>query len=370
MKRKPKRTVVSRYNMQQNGFSVQKRSIGGEHPVFIIAEMSANHLGDYLRAKRLIAHAADAGADAIKLQTYTADDMTIDSTCEDFIIHSGSPWDGRSFFELYESAATPWEWHSPLKEYAESLGLVFFSSPFSLKAVDFLDDIGVELFKLASFEITDIPLIEYLAKKGKPVILSSGVADKEDIQRALDIFHRAGCRDLGLLKCISSYPAPAQEYNLRTLSFMEDAFGVVPGVSDHSLGNAVSVVSCGAGAKIVEKHLCEDRSLGGPDASFSLEPHEFSQMVRRIRETEEILGSSTYELTQRQKKGRDFSRSLYVVEDMARGDCFTPETVRSIRPGFGLHPRYYREILGKRAACDIGRGTPLSADCIAGSFLK
>ncbi len=327
--------------------------------VFIVAELSANHLQDLDLARRTIEAMARAGADAVKLQTYTPDTITIDCRREDFLIRQGTLWDGKTFYELYQKAYTPWEWHKELKELAESLGLIFFSTPFDPTAVDFLEDLGVPCYKIASFEITDLPLIEYAAAKGKPMLISTGIATLSDIEEAVEACRRVGNDQIVLLKCVSAYPTPLEEVNLRTIPHLAETFGVPVGLSDHTLSPSVAVAAVALGARVVEKHFILDRSLGGPDAAFSLEPEEFSFMVRAIRETEKALGKISYRLSAKQKKAREFSRSLYVVRDVRAGEEITTENVRSIRPGYGLHPRHLPEVLGRRFRRDLKKGTPL-----------
>ena len=317
--------------------------------VFIIAELSANHNGSLETAIKTIKAAKRAGADAIKLQTYTADTLTIDSKKEDFIINNGSIWDGKNFYELYKEAHTPWEWHPKLFEVAKAEGLVCFSSPFDITAVDFLESLNVPLYKIASFEITDIPLIEYVASKGKPIILSTGIASIEDIELALETIRKQGNNEIALLKCTSSYPAPIEEANLAMIQDLSKRFDVVSGLSDHTLGITTPIVATALGAKIIEKHFILDRAIGGPDASFSLDEKEFTRMVEAVRSAEKLIGEVNYNLTDKQIAGRAFSRSLYVVKDIEKGERFTSENIRSIRPGFGLHPKYYKSILGKVA---------------------
>ncbi len=331
---------------------------------FIIAELSANHRQDIEIAKDTIHAMKESGADAVKLQTYTPDTMTIDCDNEYFQIKQGTLWDGKTLYNLYKEAYTPWEWHYELKELAEKLGLVFFSTPFDKTAVDFLEGLDVKLYKVASFEITDIPLIEYIASKGKPMIISTGIATLADIEDAIDACKRVGNNDIALLKCTSAYPTPLEDVNLLTIPNMAETFGVTVGLSDHTLGISVPIAAVSLGAKIVEKHFILDHSLGGPDATFSLEPDEFSHMVKAIREVERALGKVTYELTEKMKKGREFSRSLFVVEDVKKGEIFTEKNIRSIRPGFGLHPKYIKKVIGKRARRDIKRGTPLKWEYI------
>lgn len=333
------------------------------HSVFIIAELSANHNGSLDTAIETIKAAKRAGADAIKLQTYTADTMTIDCNKEDFIIN-GTIWDGRNLYELYQEAYTPWEWHQELFKEAEKQGLICFSSPFDKSAVDFLEELNVPAYKIASFEITDIPLIEYIASKGKPVILSTGIATIEDIELALDACRRMGNNDIALLKCTSSYPAPIEEANMVMVKDLQERFDVIPGLSDHTIGSTVPIVATCLGAKIIEKHFILDRSIGGPDASFSMNEQEFTDMVKAVREAEKAIGVVDYTLTEKQKKGKDFSRSLYVVKDIKEGEVITEENVRSIRPGFGLHPKYFKEILGKQVKKNLDKGSRVEFDSI------
>ncbi|KAB1063535.1 pseudaminic acid synthase [Salibacter halophilus] len=326
--------------------------------VFIIAELSANHNGSLETAIETIRAAKRAGADAIKLQTYTADTITIDSNKEDFLI-KGTIWDGRKLYDLYKEAYTPWEWHKQLFDCAHEEGLICFSSPFDKTAVDFLEELKAPAYKIASFEITDIPLIEYTASKGKPIILSTGIAGKEDIELALDACKRAGNNDIGLLKCTSSYPAPIEEANMAMIPDFKERYNVIPGLSDHTLGTTVPVVATSLGAKIIEKHFILDKSVGGPDASFSLDEKEFSEMVKAVRDAEKAVGRVDYTPTDKQKAGRAFSRSLYAVKDIKKDEEITEENVRSIRPGFGLHPKYYNIILGKKAVRNLNYGKPL-----------
>jgi pseudaminic acid synthase len=345
-------------------FKIAKRFIGKNHPVFIIAELSANHLKNFDLAVKTIKAMKEAGADAVKLQTYTPDTITIDCDNEYFQIKQGTLWDGKTLYELYKGAYTPWEWQLELKKLADDLGLICFSSPFDKTAVDFLEEMIVPAYKVASFEITDIPLIEYIASKGKPVIISTGIATVSDIEEAVNACRRAGNNQIALLKCTSEYPTPLEDLNLRTIPDMGPRFGTVIGLSDHTLDMSVPIAAVALGAKIIEKHFILDRNLGGPDSAFSLEPDEFKSMVKSVRETEKALGKVSYELTGKIKKSREFSRSLFVVEDINAGDIFSELNVRSIRPGFGLHPRHLKEILGKRAGNKIGKGTPLSWDMV------
>ncbi|UAM97200.1 pseudaminic acid synthase [Polaribacter litorisediminis] len=333
-------------------------------PIFIIAELSANHNGSLTTAIETVRAAKRAGADCIKLQTYTADTMTIASDKDDFIV-KGTIWENQNLHELYQKAYTPWEWQEELMQVAKEEGLVCFSSPFDASSVEFLENLKVPAYKIASFEITDIPLIELVASKGKPVIMSTGIAEKEDIALALEACKRMGNNNIALLKCTSSYPAPIEEANLCMIKDLADRYGVISGLSDHTMGSTVPVVAAALGAKIIEKHFILDRSIGGPDASFSMNEEEFTAMVKAVREAESAIGVVDYTLTAKQRHGRDFCRSLYVVEDIKVGEIITEKNMRSIRPGFGMHPKYYQEILGKKVQVDIERGTPLSFNMLA-----
>jgi len=343
---------------------INKRRIGSETATYIVAEMSANHNRDIERAVKIIEAAKEAGADAVKLQTYTADTITINSEKEYFRLGE-SQWKKKYLYRLYDEAYTPWEWHSRLKEIVEGFGLDFFSTPFDSKAVDFLESINVPTYKVASFEIVDLPLLTKIAQTGKHVIMSTGMASFPEIEEAIQTLRKYGAPDIALLKCTSAYPAPPEEMNLRTIPHMAEAFGVPVGLSDHTTGSAVAVAAVALGACIVEKHLTLSRKDPGPDSSFSMEPHEFKQMVRDIRTVERALGTVSYELTESQKKNIVFRRSLFVVQDVKAGEKFGEENVRSIRPGHGLHPRYFDNVLGKVAAKDIERGTPLRWDLVA-----
>ena len=337
--------------------------IDEQSPVFIIAELSANHNGSLATAKETIRAAKRAGANCIKLQTYTADTITINSSKDDFLIN-GTIWDGQNLYNLYQQAYTPWEWHKELFDVAKEEGLVCFSSPFDKTAVDFLETLDAPAYKIASFEITDIPLIEYVASKGKPVIISTGIAELADIELAVDACKRMGNTKIALLKCTSSYPAPIEEANMSMIKDLANRFGVVAGLSDHTMGATVPIVATVLGAKIIEKHFILDRSVGGPDASFSMNEVEFSEMVKSIREAESAIGVVDYALTDKQLKGKEFSRSLYVVEDMKEGDIINEQNVKSIRPGYGLHPKFYSQVLGKQINADLEKGTRLSLDDI------
>ncbi len=332
--------------------------------VFIVAELSANHRQDLKLAKETIYAIKESGADAVKLQTYTPDTMTINCDNKYFKIKQGTLWDGKTFYQLYKEAYTPWEWHYELKELAEELGLIFFSTPFDKTAVDFLEQLNVPIYKVASFEITDIPFIEYVASKGKPVIISTGIATLSDIEEAINACKRAGNDKIILLKCVSAYPAPLEDVNLKTIPNMVETFSCIVGLSDHTLGISVPIAAVALGARVIEKHFILSKDIKTPDKEFSLTPGEFKEMVKAIREVEKALGKISYELTYKQKKGKEFARSLFVVKDIKAGDTFTEENVRSIRPGFGLHPKYFKDVIGKKARKDIKRGTPLNWDLI------
>jgi len=325
--------------------------------VFIIAELSANHNGSIEIAIKTIKAAKRAGADAIKLQTYTADTLTLDCNRADFVIKGGSIWDGQKYYDLYKQAYTPWEWHQKLFDIAKEEGLVCFSSPFDKGAVDLLEELDNPIYKIASFEITDIPLIKHVASKGKPIIISTGIATKEDIELALKTCKEAGNNQITLLKCTSSYPAPIAEANLIMIRDLAERYGVITGLSDHTLGITAPVVAVTQGAKIIEKHFILDKSIGGPDASFSLDEKEFTKMVEAVREAELAIGQIDYTLTDKQKQGKNFSRSLYIAKDVKKGDLVTHENLRSVRPGHGMHPKHLPLLLGKR----------YTKDCIAGT---
>ena len=345
-------------------FKIGDKKIGEKNPTFIIAELSANHMNDFDIAVKTIAAMAQSGADAVKFQTFTPDTITLDCDNEYFQIKQGTLWDGQVLHDLYEDAYMPWDWQPKLKRIAEDLGLIVFSSPFDKTSVDFLEDMDVPAYKIASFEITDIPLIEYVAGKGKPIIISTGIASIEDIELAVQTCLNAGNNQICLLKCTSSYPAPLEEINLNTILDMSDKFHCIIGLSDHTVGGEVSIASVALGAKIIEKHFILDRNLGGPDSEFSMEPHEFKQMVDSVRNVEKALGKVSYDLTDKIKANREFSRSLFVVEDIENGDIITEDNVRSIRPGFGLHPKYFNRILGKRVNKNLKKGTPFDLSFI------
>ena len=338
---------------------IGKRYVGEGEKTFVVAEVSANHLQDYGRAEAIIKAAAQAGADAVKLQTYTPDTITLDCDNDYFQITQGTIWDGTTLHKLYEEAYTPWEWQPRLMEYANGLGLECFSSPFDDTAVDFMKEMDMPAYKVASFEINDIPLIRKIAGLGKPVILATGIAYLEDMERALQVCKEEGNEQVVLLKCTSAYPSPYEEMNLKVIPNMAQVFDCITGLSDHSMGTAAAVASVALGAKMVEKHLTLSRADGGPDGAFSMEPDEFKKMVDESRIVEKALGKVTYELSEKQKRSREDGRSLFVVKNMKEGEIFTEENVRSIRPAFGLHTMYLDEIMGKRARTDISKGTPL-----------
>lgn len=328
--------------------------------VFIIAELSANHNGSLDTALQTIEAMKAAGADAVKLQTYTPDTITLDCDSEMFTISQGTLWDKRKFHDLYAEAMTPWEWHETLFNHAKTLGMEAFSSPFDASAVDFLTGLDVPAYKIASFEITDIPLIEYTASKGKPIIISTGIATLSDIEDALDACRRMGNSSITLLKCTSAYPAPLEEMNLLTIPDMQKRFGVAVGLSDHTMSIAAPVAAVALGARVIEKHFILDRKMGGADSAFSLEPAEFRAMVDAVRDTERLLGTVTYDLSEKSLKSREFSRSLFVSENVKAGETLTLANVRSVRPGFGMAPKHLNAVLGKRFICDLPKGTPLS----------
>jgi pseudaminic acid synthase len=328
--------------------------------VFIIAELSANHNGSLETAIKTIRAAKRTGADAIKLQTYTPDTITLATKTKDFLLKQGTIWDGKYLHDLYKEAYMPWEWHKELFMVAKEEGLICFSSPFDPTAVDLLEGLGNPIYKIASFEITDIPLIRYVASKGKPIIISTGIATVEDITLALKTCKEEGNEQVSLLKCTSSYPAPMEEANLVMIRDLAQRFGVTTGLSDHTLGITAPVIAVTQGAKIIEKHFILDKSIGGPDASFSLDESEFTQMVKAVREAELALGKVDYTLTEKQQQGRNFSRSLYIVKDVKKGDLVTTNNLKSVRPGYGLHPKNLPNLLGKKFKMDCKKGTRVS----------
>jgi len=344
-------------NILSRNFNQKRKS---PNSVYIIAELSANH-GQKLETALATVHAAkESGADAIKIQTYTPDTITLDCDNEYFQVKQGTIWDGTTLYKLYTETNTPWEWHEQIRDEAIKYELDFFSTPFDLSAVEFLETLGVGLYKIASFEINDIQLIEYVASKGKPILLSTGIATLAEIEEALQACKRMGNEDVTLLKCTSSYPANPEDANLLTIPNMAETFQCRVGLSDHTVGHAVSIAAVALGATVLEKHFILDRLIGGPDASFSVTPDEFKLLANNVRIVEKAMGTISYEITSSIIKNREFSRSLFVVEDMKAGEIFTERNLRSIRPGFGLHTRYRPEILGKKARIDIKRGTPLN----------
>lgn len=339
---------------------IGNRRIGSGYPVYIVAEMSANHNQDFEQAVRILHAAKEAGANAVKLQTYTPDTMTIRSDKEYFRIGKGTLWEGKTLYDLYSEAYMPWEWQPKLKKIADEIGIDLFSTAFDPIAVDFLEEMGVPVHKVASFEIVDIPLIEKMARTGKPLIISTGMATLGEIEEAVQAAREAAATHIALLKCTSAYPAPPEEMNLRTIPHLAEAFHVPVGLSDHTLGIAVPIAAVALGACIIEKHFTLSRDIPGPDSAFSLEPHEFKAMVEAIRTTEKALGQVDYGLSEQEAKSRVFRRSLFVVKDVKAGEVFTEENVRSIRPGHGLPSKHLKDVLGRRATRDIMRGTPLA----------
>ena len=342
---------------------INGRIIGDGHPAYIIAEMSANHAGSLERALELVHVAKDAGADCVKIQTYTADTMTIDCHNEYFQIEKGT-WEGEKLYGLYQKAYTPWEWQEQLRDEAAKVGIDFLSTPFDPRSVDFLEDLGVHFYKIASFELVDIPLLEYVAAKNKPIIMATGMGTLEEIQEAVDAIYSTGNRQLALMKCSSAYPAKPEEMNLRTMQDLKERFGVPVGLSDHSMGAFSAATAVAMGANLIEKHFCISRAVKNPDSSFSMEPQEFREMVEQVREVEKAMGSVQYGVSRQEESNACFRRSLFVVEDIAAGEVLTPEKIRSIRPAYGLKPKHYQEVLGRTAKRALRRGTPLSFDDI------
>ncbi|KJR42563.1 pseudaminic acid synthase [Candidatus Magnetoovum chiemensis] len=344
--------------------TISNRKIGSDEPVFIIAEMSANHSQDFDIALDTVEAIKEAGADAVKFQTYRPDTITIDANNEYFNIKQGTIWDGTTLYELYKKAYMPWEWFNILKEKAESLGLICFSTPFDKTSVDFLDNLNVPAYKIASFEITDLPLIEYIAQKKKPIIISTGIATIVEIQEAVDASLRAKNNDIAIMKCTSVYPTPLEEVNLKAIPYLINKFKVPIGLSDHTTGILTPIAAVSIGAKIIEKHFILDKALGGPDRDFSLDPSQFKQMVRSIRNVERALGNYSFKLSEKVLKSKEHARSLFIVKDIKAGEVLSEENVKSIRPGYGLNPRYINDVLNKKAKNDIEKGTPLSWDLI------
>lgn len=341
--------------------TIAGRAIGRAHPPYLIAEMSANHNGDLANAFEIIDQAKSAGADAVKIQTYRPDTITLDCDSEDFQIRGGL-WDGWTLYKLYEWAMTPWDWHKSLFDHARKVGITLFSSPFDNSAVDLLEDLNAPAYKIASFEAVDLPLIRYAAATGKPMIISTGMADAEEIEEAITAASEGGCRELAILQCVSGYPAPPSDYNLRTLPDMIRRFGLVTGLSDHTLDNTTAIASVAIGASLVEKHFTLDRSRGGPDDSFSLQPEELSALSQAMRVAWESLGEIDYGLKSSEKATVKFRRSLYFVKPLKRGDTVTPDVVRSVRPGYGIAPKFLDEIMGRSVRRDIEANTPVSLD--------
>lgn len=344
---------------------IENFELGENNKVFVIAELSANHNQDFEIAANTIKAAKESGADAIKIQTYTPDTITLDCDNEYFQIKHGTIWDGTTLYKLYQKAYTPWEWQPKLKKIADDLGIIFFSSPFDKTAVDFLETMNVPAYKIASFEIVDIPLIEYVASKGKPVIISTGIATENEIKEAVEACRLKGNNQIALLKCTSEYPAPVEDANLNTIPYLKEKYKTVVGLSDHTLGSVVPIAAAAIGARIIEKHFIIDRKIGGPDSSFSLEPREFKAMVDEIRNVEKALGKATFEINEKILKSRKFARSLFAVKDIKAGELFSEENVRSIRPSNGLPPKMIGDILGKTAKENISKGTPLNKDMIS-----
>lgn len=341
--------------------TIDGRKIGPDFPPYIIAELSANHNGDINRAFQIMEEAKKAGADAIKLQTYTHDTITMDCDSADFQIEGGL-WDGQTLYELYKGAHMPWEWHKPLFEKAKTLGITIFSSPFDFTAVDLLQKLDAPAYKIASFELVDLPLIARVAKTGKPMIMSTGMANKIEIQEAVDTARSNGCEELIVLHCVSGYPAPADQYNLRTIADISKQFDVLSGLSDHTIDNATAVASVALGACLIEKHVTMDRNGGGADDSFSLEPTELAQLCNDTKTAWSALGKVTYERTEAEKGNVKFRRSLYVVQDIAEGEPLSHDNVKSIRPGFGMAPKFLEDVIGKKALSALHKGTPLKPE--------
>jgi pseudaminic acid synthase len=351
--------------MPNNPFiTIAGRSIGVGHTPYVIAEMSANHNGSMETAFRIIEAAKHAGANAVKLQTYRPDTITLNCDAEDFCIRGGL-WDGRTLYDLYQEAHMPWEWHAPLFEHAHKLDITIFSSPFDATAVDLLEDLNAPAYKIASFEAIDLPLIRYVASTGKPMIISTGMADAEEIAEAVEAAREGGCKELALLHCVSGYPAPAKDYNLRTIPDMIGRYGLVAGLSDHTLDNTTAIASVAMGAAIIEKHFTLDRSGGGPDDSFSLEPAELAALCHGASTAWDALGAVDYGLKSSEQGNRQFRRSLYFVKALRAGDVITADAIRSVRPGFGLAPKYFDDVVGRKLATSVRYGTPVSWDGLA-----
>ena len=342
---------------------INGRKIGADHSPYVIAEMSANHNGDINNAYKIIDMAKTSGADAVKLQTYHPDTITMDINTPEFMIEGGL-WDGQSLYELYKGAFMPWEWHQPLFDYAKEVGITIFSSPFDNTAVDLLEDLNTPAYKIASFEAVDLPLIKYVAQTGKPMIISTGMANSEEIQEAIEAAREGGCKELAILHCVSGYPAPAEDYNLRTLVDMQKKFGLVTGLSDHTIDNTTAITGVALGASIIEKHVTLDRNGGGPDDSFSLESEELRQLCVGAKTAWNSLGGVDYGRKSSEQGNIKFRRSLYFVKDIKAGELITDEHVKSIRPGYGLPPKYWNEIIGKKVEVNMEKGLPVSWDVV------
>ena len=348
-----------------NSIAIDGRRIGPEEPPYIIAEMSANHNGDLNAALRLIEEAKAAGADAVKIQTYRPDTITLNSDLPDFQINEGL-WEGRTLYELYEWAHTPWEWHQALFDHAKEVGITLFSSPFDSTAVDLLEELGAPAYKIASFEVIDLPLIEYVAKTGKPMILSTGMANQEEIAEAIEAARRGGCTELAVLRCVSGYPAPSEDYNLRTITDMIDRFQLVTGLSDHTLDNVTAVTSVALGVSLIEKHFTLDRTAGGPDDSFSLEPQDLKALCRDTKIAWRALGKVNYGRKSSEEGNVKFRRSLYFVKALKAGEAITPDAIRSVRPGYGAPPKFLPDIVGRTVVKDIAPNTPVDMNLVTG----
>ncbi len=348
-----------------SSININGRMVGDGHPAYIIAEMSANHAGSMERALELIHVAKESGADCVKIQTYTPDTMTIDCGNEYFHIGKGT-WEGENLYSLYRKANTPWEWQAQLRDEAARVGIDFLSTAFDRTSVDFLEELGVRFYKIASFELVDIPLLEYIASRNKPVILSTGMGTIEEITEAVNAIYSTGNRQLALMKCSSAYPAKSEEMNLATIRDLRARFDIPVGLSDHSMGAFSAATAVAMGACIVEKHFCVSRAIENPDSAFSMEPDEFADRVRQVREVEKAMGTVSYGVTAQEESNSCFRRSLFVVQDIAAGEKLTPDNIRSIRPAYGLKPKYYRDVLGRTAKCDLRRGTPLTPEVIDG----
>lgn len=346
-----------------SSISINGRAVGDGNPAYIIAEMSANHAGSIERAIEMIHVAKEAGADCVKIQTYTADTITIDCHNKYFNIENGT-WEGENLYSLYQKAYTPWEWQERLRNEAIKAGIDFLSTPFDNSSVDFLEKLGMSFYKIASFELVDIPLLQYVASKNKPIIMSTGMGTLEEIEEAVSAVYSTGNRQLALMKCSSAYPAKSEEMNLSTIPDMKKRFGIPVGLSDHSMGGFSAATAVAMGANIIEKHFCISREIKNPDSSFSMEPDEFRDMVRQVREVEKAMGKVSYGVSEQEESNARFRRSLFVVEDIRAGEMLTPQNIRSIRPAYGIKPKHYNEVLGKRALHDLKRGTPLSFEDI------